>query len=148
MHHFFVCGTPTANFGKVQFSFICTRFFCQLRVTDFEQTRNRHLDNFSQKILVEAIKNERALILIDEVFKGTNTKERIEAAKLLINKLNDYNQLFLITTHDEEICDNKNIINYHFEEYYINDEILNKGEYETFFKTKNNFLKLIDNFYL
>ena len=60
--------------------------------------------------------------------------------KLNLKKQEHIENIFLIS---DEKC---NFINNEF--YYINDELLNKGEYETFFKTKNNFLKLIDNFYL
>ena len=45
------------------------------------------------------------------------------------------------------ISDEKyNFINNEF--YYITNELLNKGEYETFYKTRNNFYKLIENFNL
>ena len=75
------------------------------------------------KVINEKIVEEKSLILIDEIFKGTNTNDRIYAAKELINKLNENNQFFLITTHDDEICDEKNITNYHFSESYIDDKI-------------------------
>lgn len=76
------------------------------------------------KLINEKIVEEKSLILIDEIFKGTNTNDRISAAKNVIKKLNDYNQFFLITTHDDEICDENNITNYHFSESYQDDKII------------------------
>lgn len=70
-----------------------------------------------------AIKDSRCLILVDEIFKGTNAIERIEASRKVIEKLNQYNALFIISTHDFELCDTKGITNYHFEENYIEDKI-------------------------
>lgn len=70
-----------------------------------------------------AIKDSRCLILVDEIFKGTNAIERIEASRKVIEKLNQYNALFIISTHDFELCDTKGITNYHFEEQYIDDKI-------------------------
>ena len=69
------------------------------------------------------IKNKKNLILVDEIFKGTNASERIDASFKVIDKLNSYNQLFIISTHDFELCNAKNISNYHFNETYIDDKI-------------------------
>ena len=71
----------------------------------------------------QSIKNGRCLVLVDEIFKGTNALERIEASRKVIEKLNSYNAIFIISTHDFELCDTKNITNYHFEENYIDDRI-------------------------
>ena len=67
--------------------------------------------------------NQNSLVLIDEIFKGTNAKDRIYSAKKVIEKLNLMNVLFIITTHDFEICDTENIINYHFMEEYEEEKI-------------------------
>lgn len=69
------------------------------------------------------IKENKSLVLVDEIFKGTNALERIEASKKVIEKLNKYNATFIISTHDFELCDTKGIKNYHFEENYIDDKI-------------------------
>ncbi len=69
----------------------------------------------------EGIKEGKALILIDEIFKGTNAYERINASFKVIEKFNEYNALFIISTHDFELCDALNILNYHFSEEYDND---------------------------
>jgi DNA mismatch repair ATPase MutS len=69
----------------------------------------------------EGIKEGKSLILIDEIFKGTNAYERISASFKVIDKFNEYKALFIISSHDFELCEAKNILNYHFSEYYNDD---------------------------
>lgn len=76
------------------------------------------------KKIVETIKHDNnTLVLIDEIFKGTNAKDRIYGSLEIIKTLNNYNTLFIITTHDFEICDAVNVLNYHFSEDYIDNKI-------------------------
>ena len=93
------------------------------------------------KILIEASKKgEKIFFLLDEIFKGTNSKDRHTGAIVLIKQLIQYGGVGLVSTHDLELCDleneNKNIINYNFREFYENDKIkfdyiLRKGKSET-----------------
>lgn len=59
--------------------------------------------------------------LIDEIFKGTNTLDRIYGAKKLVEKLESIDEDFIISTHDFELCNITTTINYHFEELYNED---------------------------
>ena len=93
------------------------------------------------KSLIEACKmGEKVFFLLDEIFKGTNSKDRHTGARVLINQLINYNGIGLVSTHDLELCDlskeNNAIVNYNFREYYENDKIkfdykLRKGKSET-----------------
>jgi DNA mismatch repair ATPase MutS len=93
------------------------------------------------KILIEASKRgEKIFFLLDEIFKGTNSKDRHIGAIVLIKQLLQYGGMGLVSTHDLELCDleaeYKNIINYNFREFYENDKIkfdyiLRKGKSET-----------------
>jgi len=80
-----------------------------------------------KKIVQTAEKGERVFFLLDEVFKGTNSLDRHNGAKVLINKLSQTNSLGLTSTHDLELCDlaeeNERIANYHFQEYYQDGKI-------------------------
>ncbi len=67
--------------------------------------------------------SDKKIVLIDEIFKGTNANDRITGAKSLIKKLKCDNVILIITTHDFELCDISDIKNYHFSEYYIEDKI-------------------------
>lgn len=80
------------------------------------------------KILIEAAKNgEKVFFLLDEIFKGTNSKDRHEGAQVLINQLVNNNAMGLVSTHDLELCDlektKKWIKNYNFQEYYEKNNI-------------------------
>jgi DNA mismatch repair ATPase MutS len=75
-------------------------------------------------LINEKIKDCKCLILVDEIFKGTNANDRINASLMVIDKLNKYNQYFIISTHDFELCDANDITNYHFNETYSDDKIL------------------------
>lgn len=75
------------------------------------------------KKIMEESKNPNTLVLIDEIFKGTNARDRIFAAKEIIAKLDALGVYYLITTHDFELCEVESIQNYHFDEEYIEDKI-------------------------
>ena len=69
-----------------------------------------------------------ALCLIDEIFKGTNSADRIVGASEALKKLSGGDSLVIVTTHDFELCDlttqdGTPASNYHFEEYYQNGEL-------------------------
>jgi predicted ATPase len=70
--------------------------------------------------------SEKTLFLIDEIFKGTNSKDRIFGARTVIKKLRSLGAQGMITTHDLEICEPENvpkITNYHFREKYADGKI-------------------------
>ena len=61
------------------------------------------------------------LCLIDEIFKGTNSADRIVGAKEVITKLAGSRCMTVVSTHDFELCSitDKNqtpAVNYHFQE--------------------------------
>ncbi|MGL4383649.1 MAG: MutS-related protein, partial [Bacilli bacterium] len=72
--------------------------------------------------------NKAMLCLIDEIFKGTNTNDRIYGAHQALEKLSKPWSSIILTTHDNELCHKKltsrTIDNKHFSEYYLDDELL------------------------
>ncbi len=76
-----------------------------------------------KKIVETSNTNNPVLVLVDEIFKGTNAKDRIFASLKIIKKLNASKANFIITTHDFELCEAPNILNYHFDEEYQDDKI-------------------------
>ncbi|VYU22409.1 DNA mismatch repair protein MutS [Clostridium tertium] len=93
------------------------------------------------KLLIEAAKKgEKVFFLLDEIFKGTNSKDRHEGAKVLINQLVNNDAMGLVSTHDLELCDLELtrpwLKNYNFQEHYENNNIkfdykLREGKSET-----------------
>ena len=65
------------------------------------------------------------LILLDEVFKGTNTIERIAAAKAALSYLNKGSNIIIVSTHDFELPGmlQKEYDQYHFSESIENDKL-------------------------
>lgn len=74
-----------------------------------------------KKIIDMAEKKDNMIFLIDEIFTGTNSVDRILGAKNVIGNLNKENVIGMITTHDLELCalDSKERIrNFYFEDKY------------------------------
>ncbi len=69
--------------------------------------------------------DDKLVVFIDEIFKGTNYNDRILGAKEVLRKLKDVNCMVFLTTHDFELCEvkSKKICNYHFSESYKDDKI-------------------------
>lgn len=95
------------------------RVFTSMRIAD---DVNHGISTFYAEILrikemaVYGTKEQAMLCLIDEIFKGTNSADRIVGAEAVIHKLTQPHIIAMISTHDFELC--RLAENYHFEEYY------------------------------
>lgn len=107
------------------------RIFTSMRVTDdvaggistfyAEILRIKEMADYRQN-------DEPMLCLIDEIFKGTNSADRIVGAKEAITRLAGDKCITIVSTHDFELCEIEDYkktkaTNYHFEEYYDNNEL-------------------------
>lgn len=92
------------------------------------------LDIINQSSVEEPVKS---LIIIDEIFKGTNTIERVAAAKSVLTYLTDNKNFVFVSTHDLELAEllNNDYAVYSFEET-VNDTRLVFD-----YKIKNGVLK-------
>ncbi len=75
------------------------------------------------KRILETASKDESLVLIDEIFRGTNSRDRHTAAVIVLEKLLDKNALTLISTHDYDLTDlgkeaPKVYYNYHFRDSY------------------------------
>jgi DNA mismatch repair ATPase MutS len=81
------------------------------------------------KMIVDvAMTRKPVIFLLDEIFKGTNSNDRIFAAKTLIKRLTTMSTIGLVTTHDLELgtLERENplfIKNYHFTDRIIENQI-------------------------
>lgn len=102
------------------------RLFTSMKVVD---DVNNNISTFYGEILrVKDIcsyikENKPMIVLVDEIFKGTNTKDRITGAKAFVEKLILANVKAIITTHDSELCSISGVNNFYFLEHYENDKI-------------------------
>lgn len=107
------------------------KIFTSMRVTDDVSNgiSTFYAEILRIKTMVEYKKNGMPMLcLIDEIFKGTNSADRIVGATQVIKKLSDDNAMTIVSTHDFELCDIKNhngkpADNYHFEEYYVGEQL-------------------------
>ncbi len=68
-----------------------------------------------------------SLFILDEIFKGTNTIERISGGKAILSFLNKENNFVLVSTHDIELTEllvNNGYELYHFSEKIEKDKLL------------------------
>ncbi len=80
------------------------------------------------KLLVDAARTGKPMIfLIDEIFKGTNSKDRILGSKAVIKNLHELGAIGLVSTHDLELSELEDVIplikNYHFTDKISGKEI-------------------------
>ena len=79
------------------------------------------------KIIVEAIKKEAYFIILDEILKGTNSKDKAEGSKKFIEKLTLSGSTGMLATHDLSICALENklpqVKNYYFEATILKNEL-------------------------
>jgi DNA mismatch repair ATPase MutS len=120
-------GAPT--FSKSFKCGICNIYTCMRTKDNLEESISSfYAEILRIKILIEAAKKgEKVFFLLDEIFKGTNSKDRHDGAIVLINQLVNNKALGMVSTHDLELCDLEDtkewIRNYNFQEYYENNNI-------------------------
>jgi len=107
------------------FDWTWMRLFCCIRVTDSleEGLSYFYAEVKRLKVILDAVTErtkQPVLFLIDEIYKGTNNRERLRGSESFIQALRQGNGLGLITTHDLELAhletDGKGVINVHFQE--------------------------------
>ncbi|MGH4123905.1 MAG: MutS family DNA mismatch repair protein [Clostridium sp.] len=114
-----------------QFNCTIMDLYCCMRVSD---NLGQNISSFYAEILkikniVKASKEEKqVLFLLDEVFKGTNSRDRHIGAMILVKQLSKTGNLGFVSTHDLKLGEmenhkNSKIKNYHFSEYYRENEI-------------------------
>ncbi|MGB5942197.1 MAG: DNA mismatch repair protein MutS [Leeuwenhoekiella sp.] len=77
--------------------------------------------------IVNAIKTDRYLIVLDEILKGTNSTDKAIGSRKFIEKLVRSHSTGIIATHDLSLCEAANeldaVKNYYFDAEIINDEL-------------------------
>ena len=81
-----------------------------------------------KKIMDRLRNGEQLFILLDEILKGTNSKDKHQGSEELMKQIVDYNCNVFIATHDLQLSDleksfPENIKNYHFESHIKADEL-------------------------
>ena len=97
------------------------RIYSAIRISD--DLMNDKSYYFEEVLTIKAMIERSAngkhnLFLLDEIFKGTNTIERISAGKAVLSKLSRNNNMVLVSTHDIELTEmlDKEYELFHFSE--------------------------------
>ncbi|HMR41449.1 MAG TPA: hypothetical protein PKA90_13575 [Ignavibacteria bacterium] len=85
------------------------------------------LDKFNNNNGYEKANELKKFFLIDEIFKGTNNRERLTGSRAYIKELANKNATGFVTTHDLELINLEKEIpvieNYHFREEIMNEKM-------------------------
>lgn len=113
-----------------QMTFSMMKVMTSMRIADVltEGISTFHAELKRIKEIIDAAQvNENLLFLIDEIFRGTNSVDRLKGAEGVLQKLYTLGVCGIITTHDLEVCKLESayqrIQNYCFYERYTNGEI-------------------------
>ncbi len=106
------------------------KVYSSIRITDdlLDNTSYYLQEVLTIKELIDASSNKSpCLFVLDEIFKGTNTIERISGGKAILSFLNKNNHTVFVSTHDIELTElliKDNYELYHFSEQIINNELV------------------------
>jgi DNA mismatch repair ATPase MutS len=107
------------------------RIYSKMQVHDNleERVSTFYAELKRMKMIIDAAKSGDPLIfLLDEIFRGTNSRDRIIATRTVIRQLHKLNTIGLISTHDLELGSLEKefpglISNYHFDDDIKNGRI-------------------------
>lgn len=79
------------------------------------------------KFIVDQIKDQTYFIILDEILKGTNSKDKEIGSKKFVQKLVKSGSTGIIATHDLALCtiakEYPQVVNHYFDAEIINDEL-------------------------
>ncbi len=115
-----MCGSVVC---ATKFTFQPTRLFTSMRTTDSLQDNESYFYTELKrlKMLISKLDSgEPLFIILDEILKGTNSKDKAEGSKLVLEKILKKQATGIIATHDLSLCEienayPENIRNYSFD---------------------------------
>jgi hypothetical protein len=123
-----------------QFSMPKMRIFSAIRISD---DLMNDISYYFEEVLTikemidKSIDGKPNLFLLDEIFKGTNTIERISAGKAVLSFLSKANNIVFVSTHDIELAD---LLIMEYDLYHFS-EIINQKTIDFDYMLKNGKLK-------
>jgi hypothetical protein len=131
--------TLSTCFAK-EFSTPRLRIYSAIRISD--DLMNDKSYYFEEVITIKEMIDKSTdgnlnLFLLDEIFKGTNTIERISAGKAVLSSLTKANNIVFVSTHDIELAD---LLKGEYDLYHFS-EIVDKKTVDFDYKLKEGKLK-------
>ncbi|QTE23573.1 MutS-related protein [Polaribacter cellanae] len=126
------------------------KVFSSIRITDnlLDDTSYYLQEVLAVKELINASLNlEPCLFVLDEIFKGTNTVERISGGKAILSFLNKKQHTVLVSTHDielTELLEKDNFALFHFSEKIKDDKLLFDHKLKAGKLKTRNAIKILD----
>ena len=117
--------TINTCFAK-QFCLSRLKIYSAIRISDDLMNDKSYyfVEVLTVKEMIEKSQTEESnLFLLDEIFKGTNTIERISAGKAVLSYLNNESNIVFVSTHDIELTD---MLQDTYELYHFSEQVDNK----------------------
>ncbi len=120
------CGLPVC---AESFQYQPIKLITSMRTTDSltEDESYFYSELKRLKFIVDEIKNEDYFIILDEILKGTNSKDKAIGSKKFVEKLTKSKSTGIIATHDVSLCalekEFSEIENYYFDAEISNNEL-------------------------
>ena len=98
------CGLPVCS-SKMQYSPI--KLITSMRTADSlaEESSYFYAEIMRLRFIVEQMKKEKYFIILDEILKGTNSKDKAMGSRKFVEKLVKSGSAGIIATHDLSLCD-------------------------------------------
>lgn len=116
------------------------RIFSAIRISDnLMNDKSYYLEEVQtiKEMLEKSSDGKPNLFLLDEIFKGTNTVERIAAGKATLSHLSKHENIVFVSTHDIELAD---MLIAEYELYHFSEDIRSEN-IDFDFKLKKGKLK-------
>ena len=120
------CGLPVC---AESFKYSPIKLITSMRTTDSltEDESYFYSELKRLKFIVDEIKTTDYFIILDEILKGTNSKDKAIGSKKFVEKLTKSKSTGIIATHDVSLCELENefsgIKNYYFDAEIIENEL-------------------------
>ncbi|MFT5214567.1 MAG: DNA mismatch repair ATPase MutS, partial [Patiriisocius sp.] len=120
------CGLPVC---ATSFKYAPIKLITSMRTTDSltEDESYFYSELKRLKFIVEEIKDTDYFIILDEILKGTNSKDKAIGSKKFVEKLSNSKSTGIIATHDVSLCALENefaaVKNYYFDAEIIDNEL-------------------------
>lgn len=123
-----MCGAPVC---AKEFEFMPLRLFSSMRTADSLSDSESYFyaELKRLKSIVDELKaGEKLFVILDEILKGTNSKDKAEGSKKFVTQLIKHDLAGIIATHDLSLCSLEqdypnNIQNKYFDVEIVNDEL-------------------------
>jgi len=120
------CGLPVC---AATFNYSPIKLISSMRSSDSLQDDESYFFAELKRLryIVDEIASARYFIILDEILKGTNSKDKEEGSKKFVQRLVQSNSTGIIATHDLSLCQLERelaqIKNHYFDAEIVNDEL-------------------------